>query len=173
MRIAEYHTFLRGLFYNHLQKVVKNTNGLEKFPGKGIIKFTITLKNNDILTFSEDWLTENNKLLERVRYSYKYITPMGCFFRYDMEGITKRTVHEQLRKPDCHIHIGILKEKFDENNHDVFLKEDGGPHYKTHCANIVDVLGAIVTTFYEDECSNLESCLDNNKHLIDTIPWAK
>lgn len=168
MKIWQYRDFFRGLFYEHLKKIVKSSE-IPKPISEKAIKFEIIFNNKSVLKVVEYWSLDNKELSEKESYSYQYITSDGFFFRYDKEsdikGSTKKSMVEQLKKPDCHIHIGVLKQKFDQNKHSTFLKEDEGPHFKTHSADVIDVLGTIVTNFFKDECGNFEEFLEKNKKL--------
>lgn len=168
MKIGVYHAFFRGLCQGPLKKIVAD---LKDFQLRGnAIKINIKFSNNAVLKIVEEWSLDNKELSKKESYTYQYITSDGFFFRYDMEAYREeseqKSMIDQLKKPDQHIHIGVVKHKFDQDKHGTFLKEDEGPHFKTHYATVRDILGTVVTNFFnEDEYEHFETYLENNKEL--------
>ena len=152
---GEHITHQKGLFESTIKKIISDSK-LKIYPNKNeyVIHWMIYFKGDSILEAWETLIIKNNQK-EMMRYGYKYTNSSGFFFSYelDKEGSNK---FEQFKKPQHHLHVGIIKEHAPSNQEfPEQLIEHGGPHYKVPPISIDEIVGMIILNFFPDNTNLL------------------
>lgn len=153
--IGEYISEQNGIFYSHINKIIKNAiperSGVIAGKNSETIIWNIVFKDNSILRTLEV-LEINGDEINKKKYGYEYSTPSGFFFYYEFQLETDRiSTVDKLWKPKYHLHVGVKKNKSSLiKDIPEQLIDHRGPHYKVASIEINEIVGMIVVNFFSD-----------------------